>query len=286
MLRFLLFAFCMPLLASVPSTLNAQSPWTRSKAGFYAQAAWQVIPTYDAIFDQDYADDTRSLDREISENAIQFYGEYGITRKTTLWVAIPYRFLKSGDVVTDGHPPHVEEGSLNGFGNITLAVRQNFTSEKLTFSGQLRVDMPNSRFDAPTGLSTGFDALTLLATLSIGQGYGKYYWYGYGGWGGRGIWENNFVNFGAEGGAKVGKCWLIVFSELWQNIGSETYFVPPTNEISGLFLPDQSFWSFGGKGIYEFDRFWGVIATAAGAFQGDLVPQRPAFSLGAYFKWD
>ncbi|MDO8369094.1 MAG: hypothetical protein Q7T20_20020 [Saprospiraceae bacterium] len=27
-------------------SLAAQSPWPRSKAGFFVQAAWQTIPTY------------------------------------------------------------------------------------------------------------------------------------------------------------------------------------------------------------------------------------------------
>lgn len=250
------------------------------------QAAWQFIPTYDAIFDQNSPDDTRSLEREITENAFQFYGEYGISKKTTVWVAAPFRFLKSGENVGGGPNPPVTAGTLNGLGNISLAVRHNFYNKNLTFSGQLRVDFPNSRFDQPTGLSTGYDALTLLPTLSVGKGYGRYYWFAYGGWGGRGNIENHFVNVGAEAGYKLGKCWLIAFSELWQDTGSKTYFVPPANEITGLFLPNPSYWSFGVKGIYEFNRFWGVVATGAGAFQGDLVPQQPAFSLGAYFKWD
>jgi hypothetical protein len=277
-------AFLLSSLLLFSLLLSAQSPWPRSKAGFYAQAAWQFIPTYDAIFDQDAPDNTRKLEREISENAVQLYGEYGISRKTTIWVAVPYRFMKSGDAIAD--MPQLEEGSLSGFGNITLAVRQNFSSKNLTFSGQLRVDFPIQSFDDAAGLYTGYDALTVLPTVSVGKGYSKYYWFAYGGWGGRGIWENQFVNVGAEGGAKLGKCWLIAFSELWQNIGSNIYWVPENQELTGLFLPNQSYWSFGAKGIYAFDRFWGIIATGAGAFQGDLVPQRPAFSLGAYFKWD
>ena len=79
---------------------------------------------------------------------------------------------------------------------------------------------------------------------------------------------------------------MIGFTELWWSVSGKAYEMPPANTVTGFFLPDQSYWSFGGKAIYEFDRFWGAVVTAAGAFQGDLVPQRPAFSLGAYFKWD
>lgn len=280
MLRFLLFAFCLS-----PFALPAQSPWTRSKAGFYAQAAWQFIPTYDAIFDQDYADDTRNLEREITENAVRFYGEYGIKSNFTVWTAIPIRFVKSGEA-TSNMTPQLASGSLNGLGNITLAARASSPLGKLTLTGQLRIDLPSGPFDESTGLRTGFKEFTFLPTLSIGRSYGKYYWFTYLGAGSRSKKTSRFFDLGGEGGARLGKCWLIGFTEFWSSFTGTPYEVPPTNTVTGLFLPYQSYWSVGGKAIYEFNRFWGVIATAAGALQGDLVPQQPTFSLGTYFKWD
>jgi|GEM_PF-238006 len=277
------FAFCFLLLLCAPS--YSQSPWTRAKAGFYAQAAWQTIPTYQSIYDKSANNGKRALEREITENAFQLYGEYGITRKTTVWAAIPYRFVRSGDV-TVNTPTQLQAGFLRGFGNISVAVRQNFRNGNLAFSGQIRIDLPRDKESQLTGLSTGYDALTLYSTLSVGQGYGKMYWYAYAGWGGRGIITNHFIHAGSEAGVKFRKHWLILFSDYLQNIGSETYFVSPVNIKTGLFLPDQSYWAFGGKGIFAFNRFSGGMLTAAGAFNGDLVPNQPAYSAGLYFKWD
>ncbi len=278
------FFLCLLALFYAQS-MAAQSPWTRGKASFYAQAAWQTIPTYDAIYDQKSTGGKRNLEREISENTFQLYGEYGVTRRTTVLAAVPFRFVRSGDVV-GSTSTQLYPGYLSGFGNITLAVRQNFLSEKVAFSGQLRIDMPMRRVGQSTGLSTGYDALTVLPSLSLGKGYGRCYWFIYGGWGARGIFDNHFVNAGAEAGLKWRKHWLILFSDYWQNTGSKIYVVSFNNEKTGLFLPNQSYWAFGGKGIFSFNRFFGGILTAAGAFDGDLVPSRPAYSAGIYFKWD
>lgn len=264
---------------------SAQSPWTRGKASFYAQGAWQFIPSYTSIFDKSSETGKRSLERAISENTFQLYGEYGISRKTTVLTSIPFRFLHSGDIV-DHAPTGLNAGSIGGFGNISLALRHNFHSEKLAFSGQIKIDLPNNKKKESTGLRTGFDAFTFLPTLSIGQGYGRAYWFAYAGWGVQGKWTNHFVNTGAEAGLKVKKNWFILFSDFRWNTGSKAYPVGGNYIKTALFLPTQSYWAFGGKGIFAFHRFWGGVVTAAGAFDGDLVPSQPAFALGVYFKWD
>jgi hypothetical protein len=62
--------------------------------------------------------------------------------------------------------------------------------------------------------------------------------------------------------------------------------LPFHNRLTGLYVNDQGWLALGLKTIVEFDRFWGAVITAAGAADGQWVPQRPAFSLGAYFKWE
>ena len=61
-------------------TAFSQSPWTKEKGEFYTQLSFTTIPNYNTLFgNPDY-----TLNGEISDNTIQFYGEYGLSNTTTL----------------------------------------------------------------------------------------------------------------------------------------------------------------------------------------------------------
>lgn len=272
-----LFLFC--------KLLTAQSPWTQGKAGFYVRASWQSIPEYSTIYDKTVENDKKSLERRLQEHTFLLYGEYGFNRKTTALIEIPYRFARSGAAVNNAST-QLQAGALHSFSNIGLALRQNFSSKKLAFTGQVRVDLPGGQIDQRTGLSTGFDALSLTALLSLGRHDGRAYWFVYGGGGGRGIPENHFLRAGGEAGFKIKKHWLIGFGDLVLNTGSGVYFVPPANEKTGLYLPDQSYWMLGGKGIFAFNRFFGAHLSVARPLGGDLIFRQTVFAAGLYFKWD
>ena len=78
---------CTLLAACWLLPASAQSPWARSKAGFYAQASYQTIPAYGTLFGKNSSEDIE-MEREVSENTFQLYGEYGLSRKTTLVAAL------------------------------------------------------------------------------------------------------------------------------------------------------------------------------------------------------
>lgn len=281
-MRILLFVFCL-----FPFLLSAQSPWARSKAGFYVQGAWQVIPEYATLFGADGADGTE-LARKVTENAFQLYGEYGVSSKTTVIAAVPVVFNKRGSLNPQfpGSLGQVDSGSIAGLGNASLGVKHQFLMGKIALSGTLRVGLPASEGQKNTGLRTGYDAFTILPSLSVGMGLGKYYWFAYGGYGIRSNQYSHFVNAGAEAGARFGKIWLIGFSEYLVSLENGSRPLPLADVSSGLYLNDQGWLSIGLKGIVEFNRFWGLNLSATGAFWGQNVPQRPAFSLSAWFKWD
>ena len=86
---------CALLAACCLLPASAQSPWARSKAGFYAQAAYQSIPAYGTLFGKNGSEDIE-MEREVSENTFQLYGEYGLSRKTTLVAAMPLVFNRRG----------------------------------------------------------------------------------------------------------------------------------------------------------------------------------------------
>jgi hypothetical protein len=279
MKRALVFA----VLLFSTSCLTAQSPWTRSRAGFFAQASFQTIPDYKSLFSDDGG--STDLERRLSEQAFQLYGEYGLRKKTTLVAALSVRSLRAGVAEAPVIPAN-REGVLTGFGNIGLALRQNLLSGRLPLTLTLKLDLPTRRFDDATGLSTGYDALTVAPLLSTGMGFGKLYWFVYGGYGLRTNNYSHFINAGAEAGFQVAKVWVMAFSELVQPLEDGDVTQPVSQLRTGLFVNNQGYLSVGLKTLIELNRFWGLSASAAGAAWGRNVPRRPAFALGAYFKWD
>ncbi|MBV6443713.1 MAG: hypothetical protein EPGJADBJ_05498 [Saprospiraceae bacterium] len=277
---------CLLSLALFAADANAQSPWARSKAGFYAQAAWQFIPAYSTLFGNNGADN--EIVREVSENIFQFYGEYGISRRTTIIAALPLVYNRRGDLNPEFPNTfgQVDSGSIFGLGNVHIAARHQFVAGKVAFAGALRMGLPAPKHQQNTGLRTGVDALTVLPVLSVGMGLGKTYWFAYGGYGIRTNDYSHFLNAGVEGGIHIGKIWLMAFSEFVGSLENGSRPLPAPDVFTGLYVNDQGWLSIGLKSIVEFNRFWGLNLSAAGAAWGQNVPQQPAFSLGTYFKWD
>lgn len=275
-------AFLPFILASL--FLSAQSPWTRSKAGFYAQAAWHFIPAYQSLYSPSAVDSP--LDRELSEGTFQLYGEYGVSRKTTVIASLPIRFLKAGDFLENFATPETAQGTLAGLGNVSLGVRQAILAGKVRLTASLRIDIPVDNYDDATGLSAGYNALTALPMVSTGMGLGRGYWFAYAGYGLRTNEFSHFLDIGAEAGYRIKKVWLIGFSEWMHPLKNGAAELPFHNRLTGLYVNNQGWLSLGVKGIFEFNRFWGVVVSAAGAADGRWVPKRPGFGFGTYFKWD
>ncbi len=276
--------FLLLTLCSLPVISEAQSPWTRSKAGFYAQAAWHFIPAYESLFSPILAD--YPLDREITEGTFQLYGEYGVSRKTTLVASLPFRFLKAGRFLENFATPETKSGAWNGLGNISLGVRRAILEGNLRLTGSLRIDAPIDHYDDATGLSTGYNAWTVLPMLSTGMGLRRGYWYAYAGYGLRTNDYSHFLDIGAEAGVRFKKVWFIGFSEWMHSLENGAVELPFHNRLTGLYVNDQGWLSVGLKSVVEINRFWGLVLSAAGAADGQWVPKRPGFSAGTYFKWD
>lgn len=280
--------FCTLLLTctALPHA-SAQSPWARSKAGFYAQAAYQAIPAYGTLFGKNGGEDI-VLERKVSENALQFYGEYGLTRRTTLVAALPMVFNRRGDSNPESPFMFAEEdsGSIAGLGNVQLAVRHQFKSGKVAWAGTLRVALPAAGYEKNVDLRTGYGATTVLPMVSAGMGLRRAYWFAYGGYGLRTNDYSHFLNAGAEAGWHFKKVWLIGFSELVYSLENGSRTLATRDVLTGLYTNNQGYWSLGLKTIVEFNRFWGLTASAAGAGWGQYVPKRPGLGVGAYFRWE
>jgi hypothetical protein len=283
LLCFLLYA--VVIIVSI-STGYAQSPWVRSRAGFFVQAAWQMIPAYTQLFGEAGTD--IELERAVTERSLQFYGEYGLSRHTTVVLTLPLVFNQRGDSNPDSPNffAREEPGKLAGLGNIQLALRHQISKGRVAFSGTLRVGLPATRYQSNTGLRTGLDALTITPMLSAGMGFRKAYCFAYADYGWRSNHYSAFAQTGLEAGYHPGRFWLIGFTEFTGSLKNGAQHLPAQDVLTGLYVNDQQWWSVGFKTLVALHRFWGLSASVTGAAWGQYVPEKPAFSLGAYFKWD
>ncbi len=276
---------CWGIIIIYLPTGYAQSPWTRSRAGFYVQAAWQTIPPYESLYSE--TGETRTLDRRLTENTFQLYGEYGVTRHTTVVVSLPFRFQRSGRVLVNTAHPLPNAGTLSGLGNVSLAIRQSLLRGRWPLTGTLRMEAPVNNYDEDTGLRTGYNAFTLQSTMSTGRSYSRFYWFIYAAAAIRSHGYSPYGSVGAETGYRFGKLSTIAFTELVSPAPDNSQPELSIHNLrTGLYVDDQGYWSLGLKGLYQVHRFWGLTASAAGAGWGRRVPRRPALSLGAYFRWD
>lgn len=279
-------SFFVAVLSVFASTLSAQSPWVRSKAGFYAQLSAQFIPTYGAVFGPE--DQPVYLQREVSERALQFYGEYGVTKNTGLVISAPLRQNKRGNLGPnrDIRLGVGQSGSLTQFGNVSLAIKHRFYQKKYAVAGTLRVELPASAPRSIDGLAVGYNAYTVEPILSVGRGFDMIYAYAFTGYGARTGDYSHFWRAGVEAGVHLGDFWFIVNVESLNSLKNGLAPVFNPENFTGLYINDQEWVSVGIKGIYEFNRFSGLIASYGGAASAHWAPQSPSMGIGGYFKWD
>lgn len=274
------------LLLFFSLTIFAQSPWTKKKNEGYVQLSFSLIPTYNTVFgNPDY--DTQ---REISDNTLQLYGEFGLNDKTTLFANVPFKMLKSGKFTDDMSLvlPLVltSEESKNTLGNIQFGVKHNFYNKNWVLSGQISVEANTGSFDQSSGLRTGYDAWTFTPLFLAGKSFGKSYLQSFVGFDVRTNGYSSNFKIGGEYGGKIGKdLWLIGFLDIVKSFENGDVILPTSNTYTATYVNDQEYGAFGAKFIYEFSDKYGVNVGFGGAFFGNNVAKAPALSFGLYHKF-
>ncbi|WP_046755285.1 transporter [Kordia jejudonensis] len=260
--------------------LFAQSPWTQEKGKFYTQLSFTTIANYDEVF----GDPEYTTDREITDNTLQFYGEYGLTSKTTLLLNVPLKFINTGDAVSQN--PFTSEETISSFGNIGFGVKHQFYKKKWIVSGQLQVEANTGMFDRPSGIRTGRDAWTFTPTINIGRSFDTFYVQAFTG---IDLTTNNYSNnfkFGGEVGTKVhSKIWLVGFLDIVNSFNDGDINLPISNLGTALYVNNQEYAAFGLKAIGEINKSFGGVLTFGGAFSGNNVAKQAALTVGVYHKF-
>lgn len=271
---------CLFILWAV-SANYAQSAWTKSQGNGYFQLAFHNISGYNTLFNRD--GDAIELARQINDRTIQLYGEYGLTKNLTLIANVPYKMLQAGSAQIA--TPIIEEGSLNTLGNVSLGLRHKIYSGGVAISGQVDVQANTAAYDDKTGLRSDLDAWTVTPTISIGKGSANGFFQAFAGY----AWHSNdysdHLTAGVEAGTKIfKKHWLIGFVNVFDSFENGNRTEELNNALTGLFLNNQEYISFGFKGIFYFQRNLGLNVGVGGAFSGHLVAASPALSLGFFYE--
>lgn len=268
------------ILLLLTVAVTAQSPWTQKKDKSYLQLSFTSISNYDQI----YAKTAYPTDRKITDNTLQFYGEYGLSDKTTLFTAIPLKLVSSGDAVRQ--PTATTKNSKTSLGNIQLGIKHNFYQKQWIISGQFTVEANTGSFEVASGLRTGYDAWSFTPLFLIGRGFNNWYIQAFTGFDIRTNGYSSNYKLGGELGYKAAKwLWIAGFLDGVASFKNGDVVLPASNTLTGLYVNDQSFAAFGLKLIGEIHSDFGVNLGFGGALSGRNVPKKPALSFGLFHKF-
>lgn len=257
----------------------SQSPWTKKKNEAFVNVSFTTISNYNEIFgNPDY-----KTAGTLTDQTYQLYGEYGLTDKTTIVAAIPYKNIVNSNLVNPCLMAPCAEFSNTetNLGNISIGVKQQVYAKDWVIAAQLLTEI-NSSASSGNGLRTGFDAWTFTPQILAGKGFGQNFVQLQMG---LDIRTNNYSeNFkiGGEFGRKILKnIWLIAFVDVVKSFENGDVQLPAQNIDRALFVNNQEYGAYGLKGIYEVQKY-GITAGFGNAFFGNNVPKQTAVTFGVY----
>lgn len=263
----------------------SQSPWTQEKGELYTQLSFTTIPNYDTFFgNPDY-----TISGKISDNTIQFYGEYGFSDKTSLIVNLPLKLISINDFenpLIDCSGDCYEDFNKSALGNLEIGIKYNFHKKDWILSGQFSIEANTGSYDNASGIRTGYNAFTFTPLFLAGKSFEKTYLQSFIG---ANIRTNDYSsNFkiGGELGYRINKyIWLIGFIDIVKSLKNGNIVLPIENTFTVLYVNDQDYGAYGFKGIGEISDKFGLTAGFGGAFFGNNVAKQAALNIGVYHKF-
>ena len=273
------------VLLLIPFSVLSQGPWTQEKGKSYTQLSFTSIPNYDALFGSpDY-----SNYGSYTDNTLQVYAEYGLTNTTTLIVSLPLKMIS----IDSFYNPRIvcvtdcsQDFKNTSLGNIELGIKHQFYKKDWVVSGQVSIEANTGAYESVSGIRTGYNAWTFTPLLLAGKSFGNTYLQTFFGTNIRTNGYSSNLKIGGEYGGKIIKnIWLIGFIDIVKSFKNGNVFIPDNNVLTGLYVNDQEYGSFGAKMIGEFTDRFGVTAGFGGAFFGNNVAKQAALTIGLYHKF-
>ena len=263
--------------------LFSQGPWTQEKNKFYTQLSYSTISNYTELFgNPDY-----KSEREITDQTIQLYSEYGLSDKTTLLLILPLKVIETGELSLPINVlPITSRGTETTLGNLQLGIKHNFSNNGWLVSGQVSIEANTSSYNQSSGIRTGYDAWSVTPLLLVGKGFNRSYVQGFFGTDIRTNGYSSNLKIGGEYGKKLGKSiWLIGFLDITKSLKNGNVVLSSQNKATGLYVNDQEFGAFGIKGIAEITDDFGFNTGVGGAFFGNNVAKQIALTFGVFHKF-
>ena len=273
----------------IVGAMYGQGPWAKGKGEGYAQLLFNIVPTYDELFDEDSPEGTIETERELSDITIQSYIEYGLSDKLTVGGTIPFVFVSAGDQVNENVTPRFAEDNLGSLGNISFWGKYTLIDKKVKLAVISEFSLPTSTLNEASGLATGVDAFSFQPKLSIGSSNSKFYYFGFFGYGLRNNDFNDFLNFGVEGGFNSSEnlSFILNISRL-HNLGNGSSLVDSPAQIStGFYTSFQEYTSFSLKVFADkiYKDFGAFASLGGGGIRARSVAVSPALGIGVFYKW-
>jgi hypothetical protein len=278
-----LFTFHMQLFAGA---------WTQEKGKGFEQLSFTYL-RYSGLING--SDPSSKLKREVTDFTLQNYLEYGLTDRLTLISVVPFKLLETGQEVLNIDPEDdlypgdtLEAGSLNGFSNVTLAMKYALKKGRVVWSAQLRVGTGNSRYDHATGLRTAYNSWLFTPSLLFGKGWNKSYLSTEAGFQYKtNNYAHNFianVELGKRIDWKKTKTWLaFVFDAL---IPVTTGSFDDGNSIhTGMFQNGEGYVSPGIKVSHYMTQHFIFNFATYGAVWADHGGASPTLNFGLAYEW-
>lgn len=278
-------------LVALTLTGYGQGPWLPEKGGYFAQFAYTLIPEYSSLFN--HANDDIHTARKASDQTLQLYGEYGISKKFALIASVPFKILQSGELnpAYTGDPENIPPAStVNAFGNTQLAIKYKLMQKKWVAAVQMKIELPtNAAVGDESGLYPGYNAFAFAPLASIGRGWNRTYFYYYLSYLGRTSGYDDKLDTGVEGGWNMAsKFYLIGYFSLLKSFTNGSKFPWSREKQYGLYSPLQEYTAFGLKLLYEValknGQKAGFILHASGSTWGFMVAKAPLLSFSVYLK--
>ena len=284
-------ALIFSLILTSSTALFAGGPWTLQKGkGYYKLSEWWVV------FDKHYTDIGKT-DPNVTTGIFNtsLYAEYGLTDRFTGILNGPIVSRNyMNNLVSEVNGATLAEGDeVNSLGDIDVALKYGITKpgSKIAVSATLTLGLPTGKSVAgkADNLQTGDGEFNQMITIDAGTSFnfgGKVdgYTSAYTGFNNRTKDFSEELRYGIEGGLGFFKSRLWVIGRLTavESLKNGATAETATINSTSIFANNSENTSFGVEAAVYLTKRWGVSASYATAFRGEIIAAAPSYSVGVF----